>query len=559
MAQQTLGKKGAELEEELEKKIEEIRTDAKEREYKSVAEKFELPFSDLKTTPGGLEALGLVKEEKARSAKLAVIYKVGAKILVAVTDPEDTETKKLLEELEKQGFAIKLVLTMPAGLENAWKKYKAIVSPDVFEIGAITIKEEELNQIQASIQSLQDLKNQITKISVTKLLEIFIGGALKIGASDVHFEPEAKNTRVRYRLDGYLQDAVFVETKDYKKVVNRVKVLAQLKLNIHDTPQDGRFTIRQKDTDVEVRVSVLPSEYGETIVMRLLDPRRVMGKIEELGMRDDILALVKKQLDKAVGVILTTGPTGSGKTTTLYSFVNYLNTPDTKIITIEDPIEYHITGISQTQVEPEKGYTFVNGLRAIVRQDPDVVLVGEIRDLETAEIAMQAALTGHIVLSTLHTNDAAGTIPRLVDLGVKSQTIAPALNMAMAQRLLRKLCPACKKATELHGEDLERIKKHMTPLVERFKLPMVDDKLVVYAPQGCKECNNLGFKGRIGVYEAFTISREMEFLILKNAPVSEIRDRAIEEGMVTFMQDAFLKLIAGTTALDEIYRVLGVV
>ncbi|OGN07815.1 MAG: hypothetical protein A2750_01550 [Candidatus Yanofskybacteria bacterium RIFCSPHIGHO2_01_FULL_45_42] len=448
---------------------------------------------------------------------------------------------------------------MPAGLENAWKKYKAIVSPDVFEIGAITIKEEELNQIQASIQSLQDLKNQITKISVTKLLEIFIGGALKIGASDVHFEPEAKNTRVRYRLDGYLQDAVFVETKDYKKVVNRVKVLAQLKLNIHDTPQDGRFTIRQKDTDVEVRVSVLPSEYGETIVMRLLDPRRVMGKIEELGMRDDILALVKKQLDKAVGVILTTGPTGSGKTTTLYSFVNYLNTPDTKIITIEDPIEYHITGISQTQVEPEKGYTFVNGLRAIVRQDPDVVLVGEIRDLETAEIAMQAALTGHIVLSTLHTNDAAGTIPRLVDLGVKSQTIAPALNMAMAQRLLRKLCPACKKATELHGEDLERIKKHMTPLVERFKLPMVDDKLVVYAPQGCKECNNLGFKGRIGVYEAFTISREMEFLILKNAPVSEIRDRAIEEGMVTFMQDAFLKLIAGTTALDEIYRVLGVV
>jgi type II secretory ATPase GspE/PulE/Tfp pilus assembly ATPase PilB-like protein len=274
-------------------------------------------------------------------------------------------------------------------------------------------------------------------------------------------------------------------------------------------------------------------------------------------MRPDLVAQVKELLGRPQGTLMTTGPTGSGKTTTLYAFLNYLNTPDLKIITVEDPIEYHIKGLNQTQVDPSKGYTFGSGLRAIVRQDPDVILIGEIRDLETAGIALEAALTGHMVLSTIHTNDAAGTVPRLIDIGVKAETIAPALTMAMGQRLLRRLCPKCKKPAKLEPTDLEKAEQHLSPIRERFKVPSVDASLTVYVPGGCPECNNIGYKGRVGVYEVFEVTREMERLILKEPGVSDIRDMAISQGMVTMLQDGYLKLIEGTTSLEEIHRVLG--
>ena len=309
--------------------------------------------------------------------------------------------------------------------------------------------------------------------------------------------------------------------------------------------------------DIEVRVSILPSEYGETIVMRLLDPREIKGGLNDLGIRPDLLEMLKNQLDKPTGAILTTGPTGSGKTTTLYAFIRYLNSPGSKIITIEDPIEYHITGISQTQVEPKKGYTFANGLRAIVRQDPDIILVGEIRDSETASIALQAALTGHLVLSTIHTNDAAGTIPRLIDIGITPQVIAPAIRIAMAQRLIRKLCPKCKKSRLTSSEELEKISAELTPLSKRFKLPALDKNLNIYEVVGCAACNNTGYQGRIGVFEAFNITNEMEKLILSSPPISAMQELAVKEGMVTMKQDAYLKLLEGITSPDEITRILG--
>jgi type II secretory ATPase GspE/PulE/Tfp pilus assembly ATPase PilB-like protein len=292
-------------------------------------------------------------------------------------------------------------------------------------------------------------------------------------------------------------------------------------------------------------------------VMRLLDPRTIKKDIEELGMRKDLLEKVKGVLKKPTGAILTTGPTGSGKTTMLYSFVNRLNSPDKKIITIEDPVEYHIEGISQTQVDARRDYTFANGLRAIVRQDPDIILVGEIRDTETADIALQAALTGHLVLSTIHTNDAAGTIPRLIDLGIRPQIIAPAINMAMAQRLVRKLCSNCKKVKKIEAEDLKKVKTLLEPLRERLSLPKLDSELEIGVPGKCKECNESGYKGRIGVFEAFEMSREVEKLILKSPAISEVRDLIIAEGMITMPQDAYLKLIEGVTSMEEIERVLG--
>ena len=543
---------------ELEKKLSEIQLKRAESDSVALAKKFNLPFSDLKSAPIDNDALVIIDENMARSSGLAIIYKSGNKLTVAITDPENSVTQKTLEALKTKGFIINPVVTSPSVLENILNRYKFAQSQELFEVGAIEIKEEELNKIQDEIKTIGDLKDKVTKISATRMLETLIAGALKIGASDIHFEPEAEKTRLRYRFDGVLNDVTFLDKPSYEKVLNRIKVLSKLKLNIHGSPQDGRFTIRQKTVDIEVRVSVLPSEFGETIVMRLLDPRTIKTKLEDLGMRGDLLKLVREQLDRATGAILTTGPTGSGKTTSLYAFVQYLNSSGTKIITIEDPIEYHIKGISQTQVDTKKGYSFAGGLRAIVRQDPDIILVGEIRDEETADIALQAALTGHLVLSTIHTNDAAGTIPRLIDLGIQPQIIAPAINVAMAQRLIRKLCPNCKIQDKVNPEVVEKIQKTMSPIKDRFKLPKLDSSLKVYFPgKGCKECNELGYKGRVGVYEAFVIGKEMERLILKSPAISDIQELAEKEGMVTMLQDAYLKLLDGITSVEEIERILG--
>ena len=358
-------------------------------------------------------------------------------------------------------------------------------------------------------------------------------------------------------MTGVQTCALPISPAGYPGLLSRIKLLAGLKINIHESPQDGRFTIRKKDKDIEVRVSVLPGAYGENIVMRILDPSTIKQKLEDLGMRDDVLAQIKKLLEKTTGAILTTGPTGSGKTTTLYAFVRHVNKPDVKVITIEDPIEYHMEGISQTQVDPKAGYTFSGGLRSIVRQDPDVILVGEIRDVETAEIAMQAALTGHLVFSTLHTNDAAGAIPRLIDLGVRPVTIAPALNVAMAQRLVRRLCQKCKKKQRAGSGDTALLKKYLATLPKNIKIPELGETLEIYSPQQCKECNDTGYQGRIGVYEIFEIDAEIEKLILKSPAISEVQELAVKKGMVTLLQDGLLKVLEGVTSIEEVMRVIG--
>lgn len=543
---------------ELEKKLSEIQIKRAKGDSIALAKKFNLPFSDLKSAPIDGDALTIINEDMARFSGLAIIYKSGDKLTVAITDPESSATQQTLEALKTKGFTINPIVTSPSVLENILSRYKFSQSQELFEIGAIEIEEKELNKIQDEIKNIGDLKNKVTKISATRMLETLIAGALKIGASDIHFEPELENVRLRYRFDGILNDITLLNKHSYEKLLNRIKILSRLKLNIQNSPQDGRFTIRQKTVNVEVRVSILPSEFGETIVMRLLDPQAIKTKLEDLGMRDDFLKIVKEQLKRATGAILTTGPTGSGKTTSLYAFVQYLNFSGTKIITIEDPIEYHIQGISQTQVDIKKGYSFANGLRAIVRQDPDIILVGEIRDKETADIALQASLTGHLVFSTIHTNDSAGTIPRLIDLGIQPQIIAPAIKMAMAQRLIRKLCPSCKIQDKVLPEMLEKIQKILSPIKDRFNLPKLDSSLKIsFVNKGCKECNELGYKGRIGIYEAFIIDREMEKLILKSPAISDVQELAEKKGMVTMLQDAYLKLLSGITSIEEIERILG--
>jgi len=385
----------------------------------------------------------------------------------------------------------------------------------------------------------------------TEVLEIILGGAIGIGASDMHIEPEKEQVKLRVRFDGILQDVLLLSKNIYENILSRIKLLSGIKFNITDRPQDGRFSVAIGASEIEIRVSSLPSEYGETIVLRILNPKSLVS-LRELGLREDLLVLFQREIKKPNGMIIVTGPTGSGKTTTLYAFLKEIQKPEIKIITIEDPIEYHLAGISQTQVAQEKGYDFASGLRSIVRQDPDVILVGEVRDLETADIGLQAALTGHLVLTTLHTNDAAGTVARLVNLGVKPADIGPALNVAIAQRLVRKVCQKCAKFEKPSLGESNKIKKELRGVSKKntknIKIPRA---------AGCQYCNSTGYKGRVGLFEAFLIDDEMEKFILKNPSIAELKEKAIKNGMLTMKQDGFVKILEGITTIEEVERVTG--
>ncbi len=545
------------LDKELQQKMSEIQVQKLEEEAKAIAAKSGLPYVNLKTFPIDPNAVLILDEADARSGALIVISKTAQNLKIAVVNPQNGQTQIILEKLKAKGFAFSLLVVSVLSLEAAFQRYSHKKVATEAPQGVINISDSGMIGLEQQIKDISDLKERLTSMPITKVLDVLIAGALKIKASDIHFEPEEKEIRLRYRLDGVLSDIVSFSPSGYPSLLSRIKLLSGLKINIHEAPQDGRFTIRRDDMDIEVRVSILPGSYGENIVMRILDPTTIKQTLEDLGMRADILEKIKKLLEKTTGAILTTGPTGSGKTTTLYAFVKHVNEPDVKIITIEDPIEYHIEGISQTQVDPKAGYTFAGGLRSIVRQDPDVILVGEIRDVETAEIAMQAALTGHLVFSTLHTNDAAGAIPRLIDFGVRPVTIAPAINATMAQRLVRKLCEKCKKKSSPSKEDMEILNKYLVGLPKEIKHPSVDSSLEICYPQKCNECNNLGYKGRIGIYEVFEIDSEIEKLILKSPAISEIKELAIKKGMVTLLQDALLKVLDGVTSVEEVLRVIG--
>ncbi len=428
-------------------------------------------------------------------------------------------------------------------------------------LGSVSISGQTIEEFKKSAKNIGGLKNIIEKTiskSTTELVDMILFGSIELDASDIHIEPQEDQAKLRIRLDGILQDVVFFEQNIYRSLLSRIKLLSKLKLNITDKPQDGRFSIEVNETLVEIRTSSLPAEYGESIVLRILNPKNLID-LSSLGLREDLYKIFQKEIQKPNGMIIVTGPTGSGKTTTLYAFLKKIQNPEVKIITIEDPIEYHLKGISQTQIAPEKGYTFADGLKSIVRQDPDVILVGEIRDLETAKISLQAALTGHLVLSTLHTNDAAGTIPRLVDLGAESSSIAPALKMAVAQRLVRKVCKKCSALENPKPEELAEIKKGLKSLSlkSKIKLPNLDKiKIARIKKEGCETCNFTGFKGRQGLFEAFLVDSEMEKFILTNPPVSSIRDLAIKKGMVTMYQSGLLDVAEGKTTLDEVRRMV---
>ncbi|MDD3032929.1 MAG: GspE/PulE family protein [Candidatus Pacebacteria bacterium] len=418
--------------------------------------------------------------------------------------------------------------------------------------GEITISNEEYVFLKENITHIKNLQNLFLENingDITYLLKILMLGAILLRGSDIHIEPTEEKTDIRMRLDGMLTSIAEIETQKYPKILSRIKLLSKLKLNVEKEPQDGRFSIKFEDNEIEIRVSSLPSEYGEAIVMRILNPKSLIS-LEELGLREDLEESFNREIEKPNGMIIVTGPTGSGKTTTLYAFLKKISRPDNKVITIEDPIEYHLDGITQTQVDEKKGYDFASGLRSIVRQDPDTILVGEIRDTETAQIAIQAALTGHLVLSTLHTNDAIGSIARLESLHENITNIAPATNIIIAQRLIRKVCPKCTTFENITKEELEFFRKEL-PFVEikdTFKLPKI---------HGCDFCNNTGYKGRVGIFEALILDAEMKNFLLSSSSHIGLREKAIEKGMTTIKQDGLIKILKKETTLEEVKRVAG--
>lgn len=548
-------------EEKTKRRLDLLRKKEEEENTSELARSSALPYADLITFPVEIDAIKIIPEEKARASGLAVFQVSGTHLKVALHNPGSESTQALLKELQNARYILETFLVSRSSLEKAWSYYKKVPKEHELGAGVIQIFQEKIESLEKEISNLRDIKEKIEQTyqgRTTEALEVILAGALAVDASDVHIEPQKDKARLRFRLDGVLHDLTFFPENFYRLLLSRIKLVSELKLNIHDKAQDGRFTIHIRGGDIEVRTSTLPGPEGENVVLRILNPKTIGIEFEGLGMHPTLVKTMETELKKPNGMILTTGPTGSGKTTALYAFLRKIHTPEIKIITIEDPIEYHLPGVEQTQVDSEKGYDFANGLRAIVRQDPDVILVGEIRDIETADTAINAALTGHLVFSTLHTNNAAGAVPRLISLGVKPASIPPALNATLAQRLVRKLCESCREVVSLSNDQKKNIGSDLSKLPKSVLVPPPAKWNIFNASKGCSECNHTGYKGRIGVFEIILINEAVEKLVLQDPSEYELQKEAVRQGQMTMRQDGLLKILGGVTDFAELDRVVGV-
>lgn len=545
-------------EEDVRRVLSKMKHESEEQQAAGYAAALGLPYIDLNIFPIDPETLRTIKKEDAEKYQVVALARAGKNVSLASPDPENTGLVKFAEALKRdEGFQIKLYVCSPSGLQKSIEKYKYIALVEGLEELRLSLTGADLEEFEKKLKDVIDLKKRITEIPTTEVLNIVVAGAVKMDASDIHFEPQQDGIRLRYRLDGVLQNITVIPPQSYHFILSRVKVLSGMKINIRDIAQDGRFSINLDGREIDVRVSILPGNFGENIVMRLLDQEAVALKFDDLGLRGLAYDKLREEMKNPNGMILNTGPTGSGKTTTLYAVINQINTPEVKIITVEDPIEYKIKGISQTQVSKSRGYTFANALRAIVRQDPDVVLVGEIRDDETASIAVHASLTGHLVLSTIHANSSIEAVPRLIDMGIKPSLIPAALRAIIAQRLVRRLCPDCKEKYVPARETVESIKKILAVISPKAKLSVPKEINSFYRAKGCPRCHGLGYKGRVGIFEIFTLTEEISRKIVEMAPEEEILALSLESGMITMLQDGILKSLEGITSLEEVQRVTG--
>ena len=542
----------------LEDKMHEVRLKEKEDEAQALAYSLGAPYVNLKGFPISPDALSLIPREQAEQLKTICFLHTGPELRMAALDPKNEDIQELLFQLterykangavykvseESMRLALKFYDTLP--------KFKPIVK-------GVKITDTELNKFQSSINTFADIQKTIQYASITDVMTIVIAAALKFNSSDIHVEAEEEKIAVRYRLDGVLQDVATLPHEAWKKIISRIKLVSGLKINVTERPQDGRFTIFMEEGDTDVRVSTIPTNWGESVVMRILKASAIDVPFSDLGWRPLLEKKILREIEKPHGMIVTTGPTGSGKTTTLYAILKKLNQSDVKIITLEDPIEYKVEGLNQSQIDASKNYTFAAGLRSILRQDPDIIMVGEIRDLETADTAINAALTGHLLLSTIHTNSASGALPRFVSMGVKPFLLAPALNAIIGQRLVRKICEKCKIEDTIEAERLEEIKKLLGNISPASGEPIPDlNNLKFYKGTGCEICNNTGYKGRIGIYEVILMDENIRASLSEKISEYDAQKLALAQGMVTMAQDGLLKALDGMTDVAEIFRVTG--
>ncbi|AKM83959.1 TPA: hypothetical protein DCZ46_01335 [Candidatus Campbellbacteria bacterium] len=547
-------------EEKQTKKLDELHRKEEEDLAKILSEKYGVSYTDLSVTPINTDGLKLISESKARENNIAIFDVLDKKIKIAVISPNNEGAKKIIAELEKEGYTPNIYMVSNQSISKAWDRYKDISYSVETEKGLLNISADTIIHFLGEKKTISEVTTVLEQIlksessnKISKFFDIVMAGAMALEASDVHIEPEEKSAKIRYRLDGILINILEFDSKIYNLLLSRTKLTAGLKLNIKDNAQDGRFSIKLNDIEIEIRTSTMPGAYGESVVFRILNPDAISVPVEALGIEKNLLAILEEEISKPNGMIINTGPTGSGKTTTLYAFLNKIYNSEIKIITIEDPIEYHIKGITQTQTEPEKGYTFAKGLKSALRQDPDVIMVGEIRDAETAETAVHSALTGHLVLSTLHTNNAAGTFPRFIDLGVSPKILGSAVNLTMAQRLVRKLC-SCKKEVLIEGKDKDTIERIIKD-VDKQKYDITNTEKM-FVPVGCEKCNNIGYKGRIGIFEAIKMNAEIEETINNSPSERELKKVAKAQGLLNMNEDGIIKILKGVTSIEELKRVV---
>lgn len=513
------------------------------------SEQIKIPLRQVTPDEIPLETLEMIPPESAKYYQMVPLAKRDNVLEVGMVYPEDLKAQEALNFLSRQGkFEYRVFLVDISTFKGVLKQYKTLKK----EIGqALEELEEEIRKEPARQKQKVQFERMAEDAPITKVVANILKHAAEGKASDVHIEPTRKNLRIRFRMDGILHSSLMLPLRIHPAVIARVKILSNLKIDETRVPQDGRFSAEVEKRYVDFRVSTFPTTLGEKAVLRVLDPTEGIKSFEELGLEGRNYKIIREMMRRPYGMVLSTGPTGSGKTTTLYAMMYILNKEEVNVMTLEDPVEYFIPGVNQSQVRPEIGYAFASGLRSMLRQDPDIIMVGEIRDEETAELATHASLTGHLVLSTLHTNNVLGVIPRLIDLGVAPFLIPSSLGLALAQRLVRVLCPDCKNKITPSSKIKEMIIEEMEG-VNSAKIPKT---LEIYSPQGCKKCNSTGYVGRMGIFEILEMSPQLAEIILKEPSMSKIKEEAERQGMTTMKQDGILKVLDGVTSIEEVLRV----
>jgi len=540
--------------------LSELRRSEEEKLVQALAPQYGFEYINLNGYTINPEAISLYPEKKARAAKLVVFDVKHDLLSVATQSPNNPAALQALQELQNDRQNIQLFMCSQASLEHAWKRYLDIVKSTSEKNGVFDINENEILNFTKSIKESDDVSKLFNKINtlnnskrVTETLELILAGALGLRASDIHIEPEKAAIRLRYRLDGVLRDIFDIDRYIYDRLISRLKLISGMTLNQKKEPQDGRFTFTLGEQEIDVRSSIIPGAVGESMVMRLLDSGVAGYTLDKIEMNPRLREVMEKELKKPNGLILTTGPTGSGKTTVLYAFLRAAHKEGVKIITIENPVEYKIEGIVQTQISDN--YTFASGLRAILRQDPDIILIGEIRDQEVAETALHAAQTGHLVFSTLHANNAAAAFSRLIDLGVDPRVLGTSMNAILGQRLVRRLCDKCKVSYTATEEESSLIKKILKNHPEAI---IVSEPLTLYKAVGCSVCGDTGYKGRVGIFEAILMDETVEETVINDPREHVLFAAAKAQGIPTMLEDGMEKVISGVTSIIELERMIEI-